>query len=198
MQILRTKTCTILQRNLCRLFCTGRHCEFWHTLGPLWGAKGLWRDCVWVLGERALKPSGLLSHLTLSWHCSEIVVMRGRVSLRILKQKQRNFIGCILLMDKWLSIRCFISYFLIGFAEGVWPPFALSCRSLQTGHCLQSLHTPLCALSSGKQGAAPPTNLCPVREVTSEREKSNPKWALCTSLDNYDQALCMEGFYQSE
>lgn len=68
---------------------------------------------------------------------------------------------------------------------------------MQAGSCLESLHAPLRAHSYGKQSAA--------------SHRPRPQWwlepvggkglilkeALCTSLDNCNQTLCMENFYKS-
>ena len=52
------------------------------------------------VGERTVTVLGSFDPLTLSWPWSEMVVMRRRACLRILKEKQRNFIACLLLMDQ--------------------------------------------------------------------------------------------------
>lgn len=63
----------------------------------LWCELGM--DGVWVWGKGWSMSWGLCP-LTLSWHCSEMVVVRRRAPLRILKEKQGNFIACLLLMGK--------------------------------------------------------------------------------------------------
>ena len=66
----------------------------------LWCKLGM--DGVWVLGKGWSMLWGLYP-LTVSWHCSEMFVIRLRAPLRTLKEKQRNSIACLLLVGKSLS-----------------------------------------------------------------------------------------------